>query len=64
MTTLAALLRCLACALMMLPAAASAATAAGAGPADPGFSNPLVRQRADPHAIRHTDGYYLSLMHI
>lgn len=26
--------------------------------ADPAFDNPLVRQRADPHAILHSDGYY------
>lgn len=25
---------------------------------EPSFANPLVRQRADPHALLHTDGYY------
>ena len=51
MNRLFVLLRCLACALIVLPAAAAAA-------ADPAFLNPLVRQRADPHVVRHTDGYY------
>lgn len=27
-----------------------------AGPID--YPNPLIRQRADPHVLRHTDGYY------
>lgn len=27
-------------------------------PAEPVFDNPLVRQRADPHVVLHTDGYY------
>jgi GH43 family beta-xylosidase len=26
--------------------------------AEPAFPNPLIRQRADPHVTRHTDGYY------
>jgi GH43 family beta-xylosidase len=33
----------------------------GAVAAEPEFDNPLLRQRADPHAILHTDGqYYVS----
>ncbi|MES2898175.1 MAG: family 43 glycosylhydrolase [Pseudomonadota bacterium] len=32
--------------------------ACGVAAASPTFSNPLVRQRADPHVILHTDGYY------
>ena len=26
--------------------------------ADPSLPNPLIRQRADPHVVRHTDGFY------
>ncbi|WP_307865965.1 glycoside hydrolase family 43 protein [Streptomyces smyrnaeus] len=36
---------------------ARAAGAAGGGAA-PAYRNPLVRQRADPHIVRHSDGYY------
>jgi GH43 family beta-xylosidase len=45
-----ALLRCLACALIFISATSAAAA--------PTFANPLVRQRADPQVIHHTDGYY------
>ncbi|PWF47806.1 family 43 glycosylhydrolase [Massilia glaciei] len=44
-----ALLRALACALILVSSAAALAT---------DFANPLVRQRADPHVVLHTDGYY------
>ncbi|MES3022165.1 MAG: family 43 glycosylhydrolase [Pseudomonadota bacterium] len=44
-----ALLRWLACALILVAGASAAATE---------FANPLVRQRADPHVVLHTDGYY------
>ena len=44
-----ALLRYLACALVLISATAAA---------EPEFANPLVRQRADPHVILHSDGYY------
>jgi GH43 family beta-xylosidase len=37
-------------ALLLVPLIASAA--------EPAFDNPLLRQRADPHAILHTDGQY------
>ncbi len=43
------LLRLCACTLLL-----ACATAA----AEPQFDNPLVRQRADPHVMLHTDGYY------
>ncbi|PWF46854.1 glycoside hydrolase family 43 protein [Massilia glaciei] len=33
-------------------------TCGAAGAAVPQFANPLVPQRADPHVILHTDGYY------
>ena len=36
----------------------SAATSAAASAAGVHFSNPLVRQRADPHVTLHSDGYY------
>lgn len=39
-------------------AALSAAPAIAARNAAPAISNPLVRQRADPHIFRHTDGWY------
>jgi GH43 family beta-xylosidase len=44
-----ALLRCLACLLLFWSAHALA---------EPEFANPLVRQRADPQVMLHTDGYY------
>ncbi|MEU2894494.1 glycoside hydrolase family 43 protein [Streptomyces sp. NPDC001273] len=40
-----------------LAAAAPAAYAAAPGKAAP-YANPLVRNRADPHITRHTDGFY------
>ena len=46
-------------ALVTVPGAAYAATApAGAGRAPAPYANPLVRNRADPHLHRHTDGHY------
>lgn len=45
-----ALLRLLACALILF--------SCGPASAAPEFANPLVRQRADPHVVLHTDGYY------
>ncbi|GAB3660619.1 family 43 glycosylhydrolase [Glycomyces tarimensis] len=46
-------------------AGASAVVATGIGLGSPAaaapgalFTNPLVRQRADPHIVRHSDGYY------
>lgn len=39
-----------------LAAAAPAAYAAAPGKAAP-YANPLVRNRADPHITRHTDGF-------
>jgi GH43 family beta-xylosidase len=39
-----------------LPGTARAAAATAAPRAT--YTNPLVRQRADPHIVRHTDGYY------
>jgi GH43 family beta-xylosidase len=45
-----ALLRRLACALVLISCGAAAAA--------PEFANPLVRQRADPHVVLHSDGYY------
>ena len=45
-----AILRCIACALV-LACISACATA-------PEFANPLVSQRADPHVVLHTDGYY------
>ncbi|WP_030159992.1 family 43 glycosylhydrolase [Glycomyces sp. NRRL B-16210] len=52
--------------LFQVAGAAAAVTAAStlgiAAPASaaPGvlFTNPLIQQRADPHIVRHTDGYY------
>lgn len=46
-----ALLRWLVCAVMLGCATVTAA-------AEPEFANPLVRQRADPYVVLHTDGYY------
>ena len=45
-----------ACTLLL--AAFTAVTAPAAIAAEPQFDNPLVRQRADPHVMLHTDGYY------
>ncbi|NGO72749.1 family 43 glycosylhydrolase [Streptomyces boncukensis] len=44
-------------------AAGAGLGALGTGPAhartdDPAYTNPLIRQRADPHITRHTDGFY------
>ncbi|KPI18417.1 Alpha-N-arabinofuranosidase [Actinobacteria bacterium OK074] len=39
-------------------AATPAAAVAAAQPKAARYMNPLVRQRADPHIIRHTDGFY------
>ncbi|MGP4022464.1 family 43 glycosylhydrolase [Actinomadura sp. 3N407] len=50
--------------LAAMPAAAAGVAAwpdaAAAAPAPPGvrYTNPLVRQRADPHIVWHTDGHY------
>ena len=43
---------------MKLLGAALCLFATGAQALEPAFNNPLVRQRADPHAVLHTDGYY------
>ena len=46
-------------ALAAVPAVASAASAASAAPGRSApYVNPLVRNRADPHIRRHTDGFY------
>ncbi|GAA0554149.1 family 43 glycosylhydrolase [Actinomadura livida] len=51
-------------ALAAVPVAAAGVAAwpgtAAAAPASPGvrYTNPLVRQRADPHIVRHSDGDY------
>lgn len=42
-----------------LPGAAGAARlGAPSAPTGTRYANPLVRQRADPHIVRHTDGHY------
>lgn len=47
--------------LLVLMLLLMALVAPAAWPAEPQFDNPLLRQRADPHAFLHTDGqYYVS----
>ncbi|GGX96026.1 glycoside hydrolase family 43 protein [Pseudoduganella dura] len=46
------------CTLLSSTALAAALLCSCAAFAQAGFDNPLVRQRADPHASLHADGYY------
>ncbi|EMF53562.1 MULTISPECIES: glycoside hydrolase family 43 protein [Streptomyces] len=45
-------------ALTALPATAARAATPPAATSRPAYVNPLVRNRADPHINRHTDGFY------
>ncbi|MFV0131339.1 family 43 glycosylhydrolase [Streptomyces sp. HMX112] len=45
-------------AAVLLPAPARAASAAPTASPAVTYTNPLVNRRADPHIVKHTDGYY------